>query len=162
MLAVGAMESQSVEAQLTAPTGLIATPGNGQVTLSWQSVSGAASYNIYYGTTSGGEAFAYNESTNMGSSAITGLVIGATYYFEVTATNSNGESAKSSEVNATPVSPNSLRVLPLGDSITVMAIRLLPQFPAAIGHPLLSVAGQCGIQRGLCREPDRQPGVVFA
>ena len=38
-----------------APTNLVATAGNGQVSLSWSAVSAAASYNIYQGTSSGGE-----------------------------------------------------------------------------------------------------------
>src|SRR5205807_2256998 len=37
-----------------APTGLNATPGNTQVTLTWSSVSGATSYNLYRAITSGG------------------------------------------------------------------------------------------------------------
>src|SRR5205807_1143092 len=38
------------------PTNLTAAPGNGQVTLSWSAATGAASYNLYRITTSGGEA----------------------------------------------------------------------------------------------------------
>src|SRR5207302_1800408 len=37
------------------PTNLTAAPGNGQVTLSWSAATGAASYNLYRSTTSGGE-----------------------------------------------------------------------------------------------------------
>ncbi len=37
-----------------APTGLTATAGNGQILLSWTSVSGANSYNVKRSTTSGG------------------------------------------------------------------------------------------------------------
>ena len=36
-----------------APTGVTANPGNGQVTIAWPALSGAASYNIYYSTASG-------------------------------------------------------------------------------------------------------------
>ena len=36
------------------PTGLIATPGDGQVDLSWNTSSGAASYNVKRGTSEGG------------------------------------------------------------------------------------------------------------
>ena len=39
----------------TAPSNLAATAGNGQVTLSWTGTSGATSYNVYRGTTSGQE-----------------------------------------------------------------------------------------------------------
>lgn len=37
----------------SAPTGVTATAGDAQVTISWTSVSGATSYNIYWSTTSG-------------------------------------------------------------------------------------------------------------
>jgi hypothetical protein len=37
----------------SAPTGVTATPANGQVTISWTAVSGANSYNIYWSVTSG-------------------------------------------------------------------------------------------------------------
>ena len=36
-----------------APTGVTATPGNGQVTIAWTAVPDATSYNIYWSTTSG-------------------------------------------------------------------------------------------------------------
>lgn len=39
---------------LPAPTGLIAAPGYGVVTLTWQSVSGAAGYNVYRSGSNGG------------------------------------------------------------------------------------------------------------
>jgi hypothetical protein len=37
-----------------APTGLTATPGNNQVSLSWNAVTGATSYNLKRSTTDGG------------------------------------------------------------------------------------------------------------
>ncbi|MGO8673423.1 MAG: fibronectin type III domain-containing protein, partial [Capsulimonadaceae bacterium] len=39
-----------------APTGLTASAGNAQVSLSWTASSGATSYNVYRGTASGGES----------------------------------------------------------------------------------------------------------
>ena len=47
--------SSSSPAPPPTPTGLAATPGNGSVALSWTASSGATGYNIYRGTTSGGE-----------------------------------------------------------------------------------------------------------
>ena len=82
------------------PTGLTATPGSGQVTLSWNASSGATSYNLYRGTTSGGETLWQSGITGT-SFTDTGLTNGTTYYYEVTAVNSS-ESSKSSEVSATP------------------------------------------------------------
>jgi len=101
--------AQSSEASATpntvpsAPTGLTASPGNAQVSLSWTAASGATSYNVYRSTTSGGEGttaiatgitgIAYND---------TGLTNGTTYFYKVAAVNSAGTSAQSSEASATP------------------------------------------------------------
>ncbi len=91
----------------TAPTGLTATAGNGQVTLSWNSVSGAVTYDVYKGTTLGsyesipvatvsGATYSYTE---------TGLTNGMTYFFVVKASNSGGNSDNSNEASATPQVP---------------------------------------------------------
>jgi hypothetical protein len=83
-----------------APTGLHASAGNAQVALSWSSVANATSYNVYRGTSSGGEAFVTNVST--AGDTDTGLTNGVTYYYEVTAVGSGLESSRSAEVSATP------------------------------------------------------------
>jgi hypothetical protein len=84
-----------------APAGLTAAAGSGSVTLSWTAVSGAASYNIYQGSTAGSEAAIPVQTGVSGTSAtITGLSNGSTYYFEITSVNAAGESSRSSEVSA--------------------------------------------------------------
>ncbi len=85
-----------------APTGLNATAGNAQVALSWTGSAGAASYSVYRSTTSGSETLLVSGLTAT-SYTNTGLTNGTTYYYKVTAVNSAGESAKSSEVSAKPV-----------------------------------------------------------
>jgi F5/8 type C domain/Fibronectin type III domain len=86
------------------PTGLMATPGNAQVALSWNASTGATSYNVKRSTTSGGP---YTTITNVTttSDTDTGLSNGTTYYYVVSALNTNGESANSSQVSATPGPP---------------------------------------------------------
>jgi subtilase family serine protease len=87
----------------SAPTGLSATAGDGQVTLTWNGSSGATSYNVYRSLTKGGEgATAYKKGITSTSFTDTGLTDGTTYYYTVTAVNSAGESGQSSEVSATP------------------------------------------------------------
>jgi kumamolisin len=86
-----------------APTGVTATPGSGQVTLSWTAVSGATGYNIYKSTAPGQEALPAALNVPGGSSTggtVTGLAHGQTYYFVVQAVNAVGHSGNSTEVKA--------------------------------------------------------------
>lgn len=85
----------------SAPTGLAATAGSGQVALSWTASSGASAYNIYRGTSSGTEVLVASGISGT-SYTNTGLTNGTDYYYVVTAANGNGESAYSNEVSATP------------------------------------------------------------
>jgi hypothetical protein len=87
-----------------APTGLVATGGNGQVGLTWNSVAGAASYNIHYGTTSGGPYGLSVVNIAGTSTNVTGLTNNTAYYFVVTAVNASGESIVSTQATATPTS----------------------------------------------------------
>ena len=84
-----------------APTGLTATAGNGQVSLSWSASSGATSYNVKRATTNGGPYTTVATSTTT-SYTNTGLTNGTTYYFVVSAVNSAGESGNSNQASATP------------------------------------------------------------
>jgi len=64
-----------------APTGLAATPGNAQVNLTWTASSGATSYNVYRGTTAGGESATAIVTGVTGTSySNTGLTNGTAYY----------------------------------------------------------------------------------
>jgi hypothetical protein len=86
-----------------APTNLVATAGNAQVTLSWSASSGATNYNVYRGTSSGGEngtPIATGITTT--GYTDTGLANGTTYYYTVAAVNGGGTSGYSSEASATP------------------------------------------------------------
>jgi hypothetical protein len=90
----------------TAPTGVAATSGNNQVTISWMPVAGATSYNIYWSTTTGVPGPpGINNTPIYGASnpyTLTGLTTGTTYYFVVTAVKANVESPNSVQVSAIP------------------------------------------------------------
>src|ERR1700723_1893631 len=95
-----------------APTGLSATPGNAQVSLTWTASASASGYHLKRSTTSGAETqISAPTSTNYTD---TGLTNGTKYLYEVSAVNSGGESANSSEVSATPVAPLSAPATPTG------------------------------------------------
>ncbi len=121
---VQSVDSQQVAATPTAaspaaPSGVAASPGNGAVTLSWGTVSGAASYRVYRGTTSGGP-YALVASPTATSYSDTGLTNGATYYYVVRTFNGTLESVNSAQVSATPSAP-----LPSPDPALPAAGRLL-------------------------------------
>lgn len=86
-----------------APAGVSATVGSGTVTLSWQGVSSAQSYNIYYRDTPGVTKQNGTSVDNVQPpETISDLVNGTPYYFVVTAVNAAGEGNPSSEIEATP------------------------------------------------------------
>lgn len=83
------------------PTGVAATAA-ATITLSWNASSGASSYVVYRGTQAGIInktllASGISSTTYTDSSAI----LGTTYYYQVTALNSDGQSSPSDEVTAT-------------------------------------------------------------
>jgi endo-1,4-beta-xylanase len=88
-----------------APTGVVATAGNAQVQLSWNASTGATGYNVKRATTSGGPYTTVGAVTGTAFTN-TALTNGTTYFYVVSATNSNGESANSSQASATPTAPN--------------------------------------------------------
>lgn len=102
----------SAEAHATpvpaAPTGLTATAGNGQVTLSWTGAAGATSYSVLQGTSAGGEATTPVQTNITGTTAtISGLTNGTTYYFKVAAVAGTAVGGVSGEANAQPTAPSS-------------------------------------------------------
>ena len=87
-----------------APTGLMATAGNTQVALAWTPSTGATLYYVKRSGTTGGPytQIATPSATNYTDA---GLTNGTKYYYVVSAYNSAGQSANSTEVNATPTAP---------------------------------------------------------
>ena len=85
-----------------APTGLTASGGNGQVSLSWTASTGAASYNVKRSTTSGGPYGTLVASPTVTNYVDATVANNTTYYYVVTAVNSSGESGNSNQASATP------------------------------------------------------------
>lgn len=108
----------------SAPTLNSVTLGDQTATMSWGSVSGATSYKIKYGTSTG----SYGSPVSVGnvtSYEVTGLTNGTTYYFVVIASNGGGDSGVSNEISATPVNPipsaPTLNSVTPGDQTATMA-----------------------------------------
>ncbi len=85
-----------------APTGLVATAGILQVSLTWTASTGATSYSVLRSTSSTGAFTSIATSLTTTNYTNTGLTAGTAYYYEVTATNANGTSGNSAQASATP------------------------------------------------------------
>ena len=94
-----------------APASLTATGYDSRVELSWTASPGASSYSIKRSTTAGGPyatlatgatSTTYNDTFVPGGATV---VNGTTYYYVVTASNTFGEGAASTEAFATPQAP---------------------------------------------------------
>lgn len=101
--ALKASEVATFVTPLSAPANLIATAGDGLITLKWNSVPRAGGYSLKYSLTNGG-SYTIAAGTAVTNCTINGLVNGTTYYWVVSALNAVGESANSAQVSAQPVS----------------------------------------------------------
>jgi hypothetical protein len=91
----------AVKPVLPSAPALAGKPGDGKVALTWNTPSGAVTYNLYRGATSGGETL-YKSGLSGNSAYDTGLTNGSTYYYQLTAVNTVGESKRSKEIALTP------------------------------------------------------------
>ena len=103
----GGQGTNSAEASATTlpappvPTNLVATGlYGGQVVLTWDASAGATSYIVKRSLIPGSLHVPVVPSAPSNAYTNTGLTIGATYYFVVSAVNANGESANSTEASA--------------------------------------------------------------
>jgi phage tail sheath protein FI/fibronectin type 3 domain-containing protein len=113
------------------PTGVVATSGDQQITLTWSASPGATGYSVYYSTTSGAEMGASGSSVSTSGTLCLvptspTLENGTTYYFEVVANNASGNSAPSTEVSSVPgtvtippAAPTGLTATPANDQVTL-------------------------------------------
>jgi hypothetical protein len=85
------------------PTGLTASAGNGQVTLSWNAVTNATGYHLKRSLTTGSGYVVAGTVTGTNYTDA-GLINNVPYYYVVSTLEGANESANSAEVSATPVS----------------------------------------------------------
>ena len=110
---VGSQTTGSATRVPAVPTGLTAKAGNQQVSLAWIASKGATSYSVKRSTTHGGP-YSQIAKPTAASCTDSGLTNGTTYYYVVSAVNSAGASANSSEVSATPSSAATAPPVPTG------------------------------------------------
>ena len=138
---ITSVNSDGVESAFSASTSMIPKPNApGNVTargvnnylsidLSWSSVQGVSSYNIYCSTSSTGtKEFAGSLPSYSTSGSLNGLEGNTRYYVWVTAVNSAGESEFSSSVTAitAPAAPANLRITATTTSTATLAWNAVP------------------------------------
>ena len=139
-----------------APTGLTATPGNGEVGLSWTapaSVGGAppVSYHVYQGTSPGFTLGTPVTRTSDTHATVTGLTNGTTYYFVVTAVDGSGTvSGTSGEASAQP-----LATAVLASATTTVPKPVIVSL-AAVAAVAIAAAGALTARR-LRKRPRKRP-----
>lgn len=108
---------------LSPPVAYYAHANGASAVLLWSAPTGATSYNVLRSIVSGG-----SYSTVPGGSGITattftdsGLTIGTTYYYVVTANYSNGTSANSNQVSATPIATPTGLAASAGDGVVSLS-----------------------------------------
>ena len=139
-----------------APTGLTATPGNGEVGLSWTAPASAggappASYHVYQGTSPGFTLGTPVTSTSDTHATVTGLTNGTTYYFVVTAVDGSGTvSGTSGEASAQP-----LATAVLASATTTVPKPVIVSL-AAVAAVAIAAAGALTARR-LRKRPRKRP-----
>ncbi|MCX6902892.1 MAG: hypothetical protein NTW03_05340, partial [Verrucomicrobia bacterium] len=99
----------------SSPTGLMAAPGVGLISLNWNSVSGATAYNVKRSTISHGPYEVIAPPLFAPNYTDANPVLGTPCYYVVSAANTGGEGPDSAEAGATAMLP-SLRALLSGES----------------------------------------------
>ncbi|MGN6554499.1 MAG: beta strand repeat-containing protein, partial [Verrucomicrobiota bacterium] len=104
----------------SAPTGLAAVGGAGEIDLSWAAAAGASSYNVKRGASSGGPYTLVVSNVNPTAYSDVNVANGTTYYYVVSGVNAGGEGGNSAEVSAMPSSAGSYTNISNGAWSTVV------------------------------------------
>lgn len=132
-----------------APTGLKATAGNKEVSLTWNSTASATGYNVYESNVK------LNSTLITGTSyMVTGLTNGTSYSFAVTAVNSTGESSKSATVTAKPVNELAVNLVPNGTRLVVQVTGGNPPYTVDWGEGTDTFSSSQYIITGLSKSTD--------
>jgi titin len=98
--AITGSASITVSGVTAPPSNLVASRQGKHISLSWRGSGSGVTYNIYRGTSPGGESPIPYKTGLAGTAAIDAAVLsGTTYYYKVTAVGPSGESAPSNEAS---------------------------------------------------------------
>jgi hypothetical protein len=103
LMAQATIGTPATSCDLTAPTLLALTPGNGQVTLDWSPVTGATGYNVFYDQA--GKAQLVTDAGNVTTYIDGNLTNGIEYCYKVTVYDAKCESGFSEILCAIPTTP---------------------------------------------------------
>jgi len=106
------------------PSLLAVSPGNGSATLNWNYNGAAVTFNIYRSTTTGEETlYRTNHAGFFTTFFDSGLANGTTYFYKMTAVNSDSEGTQSLEASVTPgtaqLAPPLLEAVPGAGMVTL-------------------------------------------
>lgn len=144
------------------PTNVQVVAADQQVTLTWDPIANADSFNIYFNTSSPAEGTGTTQVTGAVSGIpVTGLTNDTSYYFVVTGVNVHGESVPSAEVSATPVAPSVAPAAPAPVSVVAddqTAIVTWPPVPGATSYTVYW-STTSGVGSGSVDYASANPGV---
>jgi fibronectin type 3 domain-containing protein len=128
------VSSSAPAAAPATPTQLTATAGSAGIALTWAASTGATSYNVFRSQTSGGEG-TVPYSSNISSTAYTDKAVsaGSTYYYQVSAVNSVGQSAPSAEASAMVQAPATAPATPTQLTATAGSASIALTWAASTG-----------------------------
>lgn len=121
---------------LPGASNLLASPGNGSITLFWNLVPGATTYSVYKGTSSTGQDPNPVATVAGPSWTDTQVANGTTYYYVIRGNSSAGQGPKSSQAFATPAAGSGFSFTLSADQVTVE--------PGSIGNVDATVSSSGG------------------
>ncbi|MGP4039701.1 pectate lyase [Gracilibacillus sp. D59] len=120
-------------APLQAPTGLSASNGSQEVTISWESVNGATSYQVLRSKEKGISYEVIENAVTETSYTDTDLTEGETYYYVVSAQSETSQSANSDPVRGVAIPESGVPAIPTGIEATAGEGQVVLEWPSVSG-----------------------------